>query len=120
VALVTAVSFANQTYKPDAVLKLVAVAANVVLSETEICKLHVGPAQIGLIHPTVSALQANAGLFKTPINKLIAVQQAEGAAANAALFVSQICKPCAAQKQVVAQANVDLYEIATCRRLVGR
>ena len=90
------------------------------LSETEICKQRVALVLIGLIPQTPAALQANAGLFKTPINKLIAVQQAEGAAANAALFVSQICKPCAAQKQVVAQANVDLYEIATCKRLVGR
>ena len=119
-ALVTAASFANQTYKPDAVLKLVAVAANVVLSETEICKLHVGPAQIGLIRPTVSALQANAGLFKTPTSKLIAVLRAEVVAANAALSASQICKPCAAQRQAVDLANADLYGIAICRRLVGR
>ena len=116
----TAGSYANQTYKPDAVLKLEGVAANVGLSETEICKQRVGPVRIGLILPTLAALQANAGLFKTPTSKLIAVLRAEVVAANAALSASQICKPCAAQRQAVDQANVDLYGIAICRRLVGR
>ena len=59
-------------------------------------------------------------LFKTPINKPIAEQQAEVVAANAALSTSQICKRCAAPRQVVAQANVDLYGIAICRLLVER
>jgi hypothetical protein len=89
------------------------------LSETEICKQRVALVQIERIPQTPAALQANAGLFKTPINKLIAVQQAEGAAANAALFVSQICKPCAARRRGEGQANVDLYGTAICRRLVG-
>ena len=111
---------ANQTYKPDAALKLEAVAVNVGLSETEICKQRVAPVRIGLILQTLAALQANADLFKTPINKRIAVQQVEVVAANAALSASQICKPCAAPRQAVDLANVDLYGIAICRRLVER
>ena len=111
---------ANQTYKPDAALKLEAVAVNVGLSETEICKQRVARVQIERIPQTLAALQANAGLFKTRINKHIAVQQAEVEAANAASSASPICKLCAAQRQVVAQANVDLYGIAICRRLVER
>ena len=118
-ALVTAVSYANQTYKPDAALRQVAVAANAGLSETEICKQLAGLVRIGLILQTLAALQANADLFKTPINKPIAEQLAEVVAANAALSESQICKPCAAQRQAVDLANVDLYGIAICRRLVG-
>jgi hypothetical protein len=98
----------NQTCKPDAVLKLVAVAVSVDLSETEICKQHVGPVRIGLIPQTPAVLQASVDLSKTPINKPIAEQQAEGVVANAALSASQICKPCAAQRQAVALANVDL------------
>jgi len=92
----------------------------VVLSETEICKLLVARLQIERIPQTLAALQASVGLSKTPINKHIAVQQAEAVAANAALSASQICKPCAAQRQAVDLANVDLYGIAICRRLVGR
>jgi hypothetical protein len=110
----------NQTYKPDAVLKLAVATANAGLSETEICKQHVGPVRIGLIPQTPAVLQASVDLSKTPINKPIAEQQAEGVVANAALSASQICKPCAAQRQAVALANVDLYGIAICRRLVGR
>jgi hypothetical protein len=98
----------NLTYKPDAALKLVAVAVSVGLSETEICKQRVALVRIELILQTLAALQASVGLFKTRINKLIAEQQAEGEVANAVLSASQICKPCAAQRQVVAQANVDL------------
>ena len=113
-------SYANQTYKPDAALKLAVVPVNVGLLETGICKQRVARVQIERIPQTLAALQANADLFKTPINKPIAEQLAEVVAANAALSESQICKPCAAQKQVVAQANVDLYEVATCKRLVGR
>jgi len=119
-ALATAVSYVNQTYKPDAVLKLAAVAVNVGLSETEICKQRVARVRIGVIPQTPAVLQANADLFKTQISKRIAEQQAEVVAANAALSASQICKPCAAQRQVVALANVDLYGIAICSRLVGR
>ena len=115
----TAVSSANQTYKPDAALKRAAAAASVGLSETEICKQRVALVLIGLIPQTPAVLQANADLFKTPISKRIAAQQAEGVAANAALSESQICKPCAAQRQAVDLANVDLYGIAICRRLVG-
>jgi hypothetical protein len=111
---------ANQTYKPDAALKLEAVAVNVGLSETEICKQRVARVQIERIPQTLAALQANADLFKTPINKPIAEQLAEVVAVNAALSASQICKPCAAQRQAVDLANVDLYGIAICRRLVGR
>jgi len=111
---------ANQTYKPDAALRQVAVAANAGLSETETCKQHVALVRIGLILQTLAALQANVGLFKIPISKRIAEQQAEGEAANAALSASQICKPCAAQRRGVAQVNVDLYGIEICRRLVGR
>jgi hypothetical protein len=111
---------ANQTYKPDAALKLEAVAVNVGLSETEICKQRVALVRIGLIPQTLAVLQASVDLFKTPISKRIAAQQAEGVAANAALSESQICKPCAAQRQAVDLANVDLYGIAICRRLVGR
>ena len=111
---------ANQTYKPDAALKLEAVAVNVGLSETEICKQRVARVRIGVIPQTPAVLQANADLFKTPINKPIAEQLAEVVAANAALSASQICKPCAAQRQAVDLANVDLYGIAICRRLVGR
>jgi hypothetical protein len=99
---------ANQTYKPDAALKLEAVAVSVDLSETEICKQRVALARIGLIPQTLAALQANVGLFKIPISKPIAEQQVEVVAANAVLSASRICKPCAAQRQVVAQANVDL------------
>ena len=90
------------------------------LSETEICKQHVGPVLIERIPQTPAVLQASAGLFKTLTSKLIAAQQAEGEVANAALSANQTCKPCAAQRLVVAQANVGLYEIAICRRLVGR
>jgi hypothetical protein len=104
----TAGSYANQTYKPDAALKLAAVAANVGLLETETCKQRVGLVRIGVIPQTPAVLQANADLFKTPINKPIAEQLAEVAAANAALSASQICKPCAVQRQGVAQVNVDL------------
>jgi len=111
---------ANQTYKPDAALKLEAVAVNVGLSETEICKQRVALVRIERIPQTLAALQANADLFKTPINKPIAEQLAEVVAANAALSASQICKPCAAQRQAVDLANADLYGIAICRRLVGR
>jgi len=118
--LATAVSYANQTYKPDAVLKLVVVAVSVDLSETEICKQHVAPVRIGLIPQTPAALQASVDLSKTPISKRIAEQQVEVVAANAVLSASQICKPCAAQRRVAAQVNVDLYAIGTCRRLVGR
>jgi hypothetical protein len=75
--------------------------------------------QIERIPQTLAALQANADLFKTPINKPIAEQLAEVVAANAALSASQICKPCAARRQAVDLANVDLYGIAICRRLVG-
>jgi hypothetical protein len=95
-------------------------AANVDLSETEICKQRVGPVLIERIPQTPAALPVNAGLFKIRTSKPIAEQQAEAEVANAALFANQICKPCAAQRLVVAQANVGLYEIATCRRLVGR
>ena len=116
----TAGSYVNQTYKPDAALKLAVEAVNVDLSETEICKPRVALVLIGLIPQTPAALQANADLFKTPINKPIAEQLAEVVAANAALSASQICKPCAAQRQAVDLANVDLYGIAICRRLVGR
>jgi hypothetical protein len=118
--LATAVSYANQTCKPGAALKLAAAAANVGLSETEICKRLVARVQRERIPQTPAALQANAGLFKTRISKRIAEQQAEGVATNAALSASQICKPCAAQRQAVDLANVDLYGIAICRRLVGR
>ena len=90
------------------------------LSETEICKQRVALVLIGLIPQTPAALQANADLFKTPINKPIAEQLAEVVAVNAALSASQICKPCAVRRLVVAQVNVDLYGIAICRRLVGR
>ena len=117
---VTAVSSANQTYKPDAALKRAAAAANAGLSETEICKQRVALVRIGLIPQTPAVLQANADLFKTPINKRIAAQQVEVVAANAALSASQICKPCAARRRGVALANVVLYGIAICRRLVGR
>ena len=113
-------SYANQTYKPDAALKRAVGAANVDLSETEICKQRVGRVQIERIPQTLAALQASAGLFKTLTSKLIAALQAEGEAANAALSASQICKPCAAPRQAVDLANVDLYGIAICRRLVGR
>ncbi len=99
---------ANQTYKPDAALKLEAVAVNVGLSETEICKQRVALVRIGLIPQTLAVLQANADLFKIPISKRIAEQQAEGEVANAALSASQLCKPCAVQRQGVAQVNVDL------------
>jgi hypothetical protein len=116
----TAGLYANQTYKPDAALKRAAEAANVGLSETEICKQLVARVQIERIPQTLAALQASVGLSKTPINKPIAVQQAEGEVANAASSASLICKPCVAQRQVVAQANVDLFETAICRRLVGR
>ena len=116
----TAGSYANQTYKPDAALKRAVEAVNVDLSETEICKQHVGPVLIERIHQTPAVLQASAGLSKTPINKPIAEQLAEVVAANAALSASQICKPCAAQRQAVDLANADLYGIAICRRLVGR
>ena len=109
----------NQTYKPDAALKLAVVPVNVGLSETGICKQRVARVQIERIPQTLAALQANADLFKTPINKPIAEQLAEVVAANAALSESQICKPCAAQRQAVDLANVDLYGIAICRRLVG-
>jgi hypothetical protein len=119
VALVTAVSYVNQTYKPDAALRQVAVAANAGLSETEICKQLAGLVRIGLILQTLAALQANADLFKTPINKPIAERLAEVVAVNAALSASQICKPCAVRRLVVDLANVDLYGIAICRRLVG-
>ena len=105
---VTAVSSANQTYKPDAALKRAAEAASVGLSETEICKQRVARVQIERIPQTLAALQASAGLFKTRISKRIAVQQVEGVAANAALSESQICKPCAARRQAVDLANVDL------------
>ena len=115
----TAGSYANQTYKPDAALIRAVEAVNVDLSETEICKQRVGPVLIERLPQTLAALQANAGLSKTPINKRIAVQQVEVVAANAALSASQICKPCAAQRQAVDLANVDLYGIAICRRLVG-
>ena len=118
--LATAVSYANQTYKPDAALKLAAAAASVDLSVIEICKRLVALVRIGLILQTLAALQANAGLFKTRTSKLIAVRQAEVVVANAVLSASQICKPCAAQRQSVDLANVDLYGIAICRRLVGR
>ena len=118
--LATAVSYAKQTCKPDAALKLAAVAASVGLSETEICKQRVARVQIERIPQTLAALQANADLFKTRISKRIAEQQAEVVAANAALSASQICKPCAAQRLAVDLANVDLYGIAICRRLVGR
>ena len=111
---------ANQTYKPDAALKLAVVPVNVGLSETEICKQRVALVRIGLIPQTLAVLQASVDLFKTPINKPIAEQLAEVVAANAALSASQICKPCAAQRQAVDLANVDLYGIAICRRLVGR
>jgi hypothetical protein len=117
---VTAGSYANQTYKPDAALKRAVEAASVDLSETEICKQLVAQVLIERIPQTLAALQANADLFKTPINKPIAEQLAEVVAVNAALSASQICKPCVAQRQAVDQANVDLYEIAICRRLVGR
>ena len=116
----TAVSFANQTYKPDAALKRAVEAVNVDLSETEICKQRVGPVLIERIPQTLAVLQASVGLFKTLTSKPIAEQQAGAEVANAALFASQICKPCAAQRQAVDLANVDLYEIAICRRLVGR
>ena len=116
----TAVSSAIQTYKPDAALRQVAVAANAGLSETEICKQLAGLVRIGLILQTLAALQANADLFKTPINKPIAERLAEVVAVNAALSASQICKPCAVRRLVVDLANVDLYGIAICRRLVGR
>ena len=109
----------NQTYKPDAALKRAAEAASVDLSETEICKQRVARVQIERIPQTLAALQANADLFKTPINKPIAEQLAEVVAANAALSASQICKPCAARRRGEGQANVDLYGIAICRRLVG-
>ena len=115
----TAGLYANQTYKPDAALKLAVEAVNVDLSETEICKQRVARVQIERIPQTLAALQANADLFKIPINKPIAEQLAEVVAANAALSASQICKPCAAQRQAVDLANVDLYGIAICRRLVG-
>ena len=72
------------------------------------CKQRVGLVRIGVIPQTPAVLQANADLFKTPINKPIAEQLAEVAAANAALSASQICKPCAVQRQGVAQVNVDL------------
>ena len=116
----TAGSYVNQTYKPDAALKLAVEAVNVDLSETEICKQRVARVQIERIPQTLAALQASADLFKTPINKPIAEQLAEVVAANAALSASQSCKPCAAQRQAVDLANVDLYGIAICRRLVGR
>ena len=115
----TAGSSANQTYKPDAALKLAAAAASVGSSETEICKQHVALVRIGLIPQTPAVLQASVDLSKTPINKPIAEQLAEVVAANAALSASQIYKPCAAQRQAVDLANVDLYGIAICRRLVG-
>ena len=89
------------------------------LSETEICKQRVELVRIELILQTLAALQANADLFKTPINKPIAEQLAEVVAVNAALSESQICKPCAARRQAVDLANVDLYGSAICRRLVG-
>ena len=107
-ALVNAGSYANQTYKPDAALKLAVEAVNVDLSETEICKQRVARVQIERIPQTLAALQANADLFKTPINKPIAEQLAEVVAANADLSESQICKPCAARRQAVDLANVDL------------
>ena len=116
---VTAVSFVNQTYKPDAALKRAVEAVNVDLSETEICKQRVARVQIERIPQTLAALQANAGLFKTRISKRIAEQLAEVVAANAALSASQICKPCAVRRQAVDLANADLYGIAICRRLVG-
>ena len=116
----TAGSYANQTYKPDAALKPAVVAANVGLSETETCKLHVARVQIERILQTLVALQANAGLFRTRISKLIAELQAEGEVANADLYASQIYRPCAVRRQAVDLANVDLYGIAICRRLVGR
>ncbi len=100
---------ANQTYKPDAALRQVAVAASVGLSETEICKQRVALVLIGLIPQTPAVLQANADLFKILTNNRIAVQLAEVVAANAALSESQICKPCAAQRQAVDLANADLY-----------
>jgi hypothetical protein len=89
----TADSYASQTYKLDAAPKLAVVAVNVDLSETEICKQRVARVQIERIPQTLAALQANADLFKTPINKPIAEQLAEVVAANAALSASQICKP---------------------------
>lgn len=107
-APVIAGSFANQTYKPDAALKRVGVAANVVLLEIEICKLHVAPVQRERIPQTLAALRANAGLFKTPISKHIAVQQAEVGAVIAVLSANQICRQCVALRPVVAQANVVL------------
>jgi hypothetical protein len=116
----TAGSYASQTYKLDAALKLAAVAANAGLSETETCKQRVALLRIELILQTLAALQANAVLFKTQINKPIAEQLAEVLAANAVLSASPICKRCAAQRRGVAQANVDLYGIAICSRLVGR
>jgi hypothetical protein len=110
----------NQTYKQDAALKRAVEAVNVDLSETEICKQRVARVQIERIPQTLAALQANADLSKTPINKPIAEQLAEVVAAIAALSESQICKPCAARRRGVALANVVLYGIAICRRLVGR
>ena len=101
-------SYANQTYKPDAALKLAVVPVNVGLLETGICKQRVARVQIERIPQTLAALQTNADLFKTRISKRIAVQQVEGVAANAALSESQICKPCAARRQAVDLANVDL------------
>ena len=115
----TAVSSANQTYKPDAALKRAAAAASVGLSETEICKQRVALVRIERIPQTPAVLQTSVDLSKTPINKPIAEQLAEVVAANAALSESKICKPCAAQRQAVDLANVDLYGIAICRRLVG-
>jgi len=120
VALVTAVSYANQTYKPDAALKQAVEAANVALSETETCKRHVAQVQIERIPQTLAALQANAGLFKTRISKLIAELQVEGEVANADLYASQIYRPCAVRRRAVDRANAVLFGIGTCRRLVGR
>jgi hypothetical protein len=120
VALATVASYVSQTYKPDAALKLVAVAANVALSETETCKQHVALVQIERVPQTLAALQANAGLFRIQTNKRIAELPVAEVAASAALSVSQIYRPCAARRQAVDLANVDLYGIAICRRLVGR
>jgi len=120
VALVTAVSYANQTYKPDAALKQAVEAANVALSETETCKRHVARVQIEQVPQTLAALQANADLFRIQTNKRIAEQPVAEVAASAALSASQIYRPCAARRRGVDRANAVLFGIGTCRRLVGR
>ena len=117
---VTAASYASQIDKPGAAQKQGVAVANVGLSETAICRRHVGPVPIERMHPTLAVLRANAGLSKTPTNKPTVGLRVAEVAANAASSVNQICRPCAEQKRGAAQANAALLETAICRRLVGR